>query len=256
MTMPEVVCCPSGASPSPPYPGYSWKEKGTVDQVGDMEVYRTGSSPRCIVWCYDIYGFQGGRTRETCDKIAELGYMVIMPDWFRGDWRAVEAEDLGEWILKQTDWHGQRQIEWVEQILPYARDLGAEVFGVAGTCWGGYMVARLSSYGEFQAGVSFHPATSFITENVLKEKLYEILDEVQCPQLVLTAGDDHENEKPGGLANKVWGVMNFGESCQFREFPDMKHGWTVRGDVRDICVENCVRAALLALKGFFVTHIN
>jgi len=91
-----------------------------------MSVYRTGSSTKCIIWCYDIYGFQGGRTRETCDKIADLGYMVIMPDFFRGEWRGVEAEDLHEWLHKHTDWRGQRQIEWVEQILPYARELGAE----------------------------------------------------------------------------------------------------------------------------------
>mgnify|MGYP006888744632 CR=1 FL=1 len=48
-------------------------------------------------------------------------------------------------------------------------------------------------------------ATTFIAENVNKEELYEVLDEVRCPQMVLTAGNDHSNEKPGGLANKVWG---------------------------------------------------
>jgi len=221
-----------------------------------MSVYRTGESPRCIIWCYDIYGFQGGRTRETCDKIADMGYMVLMPDWFRGEWRGVEADDLGEWIQKQTDWRGKRQVEWVETILPYAREHGAEVFGVAGTCWGSYMVTRLSAYGEFKAGASIHPATTAIAEMILGEELYEVLDEVGCPQLVLTAGDDHENEKPGGLANKVWGVMSIGPGCIFRQYPDMVHGWLTRGDVRDSGVENCSRAALMAIKGFFATHIN
>ena len=27
-------------------------------QVGDMKVYRTGGGPKCIIWCYDIYGFE------------------------------------------------------------------------------------------------------------------------------------------------------------------------------------------------------
>ena len=71
-----------------------------------------------------------------------------------------------------------------------------------------------------------------MAEHLLQEKLYEVhspsscpasplqvLDEVQCPQLVLTAGEDRsamagesvnyrflsENEKPGGLADRVWG---------------------------------------------------
>ena len=39
----------------------------------------------------------------------------------------------------------------------------------------------------------------------LKRHLSQVLDEVACPQLVLTAGEDHSNEKPGGLADKVWG---------------------------------------------------
>ena len=40
------------------------------------------------------------------------------------------------------------------------------------------MVNRLSGYGDFKAGVSFHPATTFIAETVNKEQLYEVLDEV------------------------------------------------------------------------------
>ena len=27
-------------------------------QVGDMKVYRTGGGPKCVIWCYDIYGFE------------------------------------------------------------------------------------------------------------------------------------------------------------------------------------------------------
>ena len=33
-------------------------------QVGDMKVYRTGAGPKCIIWCYDIYGFE---VRELID---------------------------------------------------------------------------------------------------------------------------------------------------------------------------------------------
>ena len=82
------------------------------------------------------------------------------------------------------------------------------------TWWPDYQVLQhlcqlvcicVSGYGDFRAGVSFHPATTFIAETVNKEEVYEVLDEVQCPQMMLTASNDHVNEKPGGLANKVWG---------------------------------------------------
>ena len=119
--------------------------------------------------------------------------------------QGVNAPDLVPWLAAQSDWYGARQAEVCDLVLPHARALGATVFGAVGTCWGGYMAARLSSYGEFKAAVSLHPATTFIAETVNKEELYEVLDEVRCPQMVLTAGNDHTNEKPGGLANKVWG---------------------------------------------------
>ena len=94
------------------------------------------------------------------------------------------------------------------------------------------MVARLSGYTDFRAGVAFHPATTFIAENCNQEKLYEVnvdrtslnqfiqtliiqvLDEVQCPQMVLTAGNDHQNEKPGGLAQKVWGYVELSKNLK------------------------------------------
>jgi len=253
-----MPCCP-GATPSdptaPPFPGYAWKNKGVEETIDDMAVYRVGVSSKCIIWCYDIYGFHGGRTRELCDKLADCGYMVILPDFFRGESREVSSPDLGDWLKGQSNWNGQRRAEWVEKILPYARQHGAETFGAVGTCWGGYMVLRLSSYGEFKAGAAFHPATSFVADQLMQEQLYEILDEVQCPQLVLTAGEDSENEKPGGIADRVWGVMSIGAACELREFPDMSHGWTTRGDIRDPAVDNCARAAFNSLKGFLDTHM-
>jgi len=250
-------CCPDNSLDcQTPYQEYFWHSKGVVEQVGDMKVYRTGSGPKCIIWCYDIYGFEGGRTRQLCDMLADSGYLVILPDFFRGDWRGVSAPDLREWLVKQSDWYGSLQADVCDTILPYARAQGAKVFGCVGTCWGGYLVARLSSYSDFRAGASFHPATTFIAENVNKEKLYEVLDEVQCPQMILSAGNDHHNEKPGGLASKIWGVMNFGEECIYREYRDMEHGWTVRGDNRKEDVNNAARAAFTSMLGFFSTHLK
>jgi len=250
-------CCPDNSHDSQtPYDNYYWHSKGVVEKVGDMDVYRSGSGDKCIIWCYDIYGFNGGRTRQLCDQLADSGYLVILPDFFRGEWRGVTAPDLVTWLQTQSDWYGARQAEVCDKILPYARSHGAKVFGAVGTCWGGYMVARLSGYGDFRAGVSFHPATTFIAETVNKEEVYEVLDEVQCPQMMLTAGNDHVNEKPGGLANKVWGVMSFGEECVYREYKDMLHGWTVRGDIRNEAINNCARAAFNSMLGFLNTYLK
>ena len=51
-------------------------------------------------------------------------------------------------------------------------------------------------------------------------------------------------------------VMSFGSDCVLREYPDMVHGWTVRGDMRDQAIGNAARAAFNSLKGFLDTHVK
>jgi len=50
-----------------------YKAKGVVEKVGDIDVYKVGDGPRCVIWNYDVYGFDGGRTRQFCDQLAEKG---------------------------------------------------------------------------------------------------------------------------------------------------------------------------------------
>ena len=50
--------------------------EGLVGDLGGgepMDIYRVGNSSRCIVWNYDIFGFDSGRTRELADLIASKG---------------------------------------------------------------------------------------------------------------------------------------------------------------------------------------
>ena len=54
-------CCPDKSLDcETPYDGYFWHSKGVVEQVGDLKVYRVGAGHKCIIWCYDIYGFEVG----------------------------------------------------------------------------------------------------------------------------------------------------------------------------------------------------
>ena len=45
-------------------------------------------------------------------------------------------------------------------------------------------------------------------------------------QLFMPAAQDNISVKPGGLGEQV-----LGDRLEIVEFPDMKHGWTVRGDL-------------------------
>lgn len=52
----------------------------------DLDLYVVGNGTKAIIWNYGIHGFNGGsRARQFCDLFADNGYMVILPDYFRGD---------------------------------------------------------------------------------------------------------------------------------------------------------------------------
>lgn len=76
------------------HPSQSWPQlntsyvpKGEIVTLDDLEVYVVGNGRKCILWNYDIFGFNpsASRTRQFCDLFADNGYMVILPDYFRGD---------------------------------------------------------------------------------------------------------------------------------------------------------------------------
>ena len=69
-----MACCPPGAW-GELKPDADYKNKGTVEKLDDLEIYVTGKteSARCVIWNYDIFGFNGGRTRQLCDILGEQG---------------------------------------------------------------------------------------------------------------------------------------------------------------------------------------
>ena len=100
--------------------------------------------------------------RQTADLFAEAGYLVVIPDFFRGTWRSPTAPDVATWAKEQTDWT-KLKLDLENIVLPFAKSkgmdepnmecnlnlvIGGKVFGSVGTCWGSYMVMRMSAYSE------------------------------------------------------------------------------------------------------------
>ena len=67
------------------------KGRGSVETVGDMDMYVVGSGERCIILVYDIHGFAPPNTQHNCDLLADAGFLVVMPDFFRGSGRGQEG---------------------------------------------------------------------------------------------------------------------------------------------------------------------
>ena len=49
-----------------------------------MEVYEIGEGSKVIIVDYDIFGVvAGGRVKNYCDSLADKGYHVYLPDFYR-----------------------------------------------------------------------------------------------------------------------------------------------------------------------------
>ena len=75
-----MACCPPGAW-GELKPDADYKTKGAVEKLdGGLEVYVTGKaeSEKCVIWNYDIFGFNGGRTRQLCDILGEQGRKFLV----------------------------------------------------------------------------------------------------------------------------------------------------------------------------------
>lgn len=244
-------CCPSGSWGELKNPNYV--AKGQVDEVDGLSLYRVGNSSKCIIWNYDIFGFEGGRSRQMADFLADNGYMVIMPDYYRGKMKdpfASPGNETVEFLIQESNWSGQLKGDWENIILPYSLKNGAKTFGTIGTCWGTYVVVRLASYVEMKAGVSLHPSHSPVI-NMLGENEEQILKEIKSPQMFMPADNDDPNVMTGGLGKKI-----LGDGLEIIEFPEMAHGWTVRGDLSKPEVERDVKKAFNFVLAFFGKYLH
>merc|ERR1712136_1459 len=246
-----MSCCPSGSWGALENSADSYQPKGVITRRNDMDIYHVGEAAdgKCIIWNYDIFGINGGRTKMFCDLMAENGFLVVLPDFYRdGKFQDPRQPGTVEFLKEHTQWSKLKK-DFEEIVLPFAKEHGALSFGAIGTCWGSYMVLRECAFHGFKAGISMHPSHSPIS-GFLGEDETDILKAVQCHQLFMPAGNDHANVKPGGLGDTI-----LGDLLEILEFPDMTHGWTTRGDMADVTVNRDVKKAAQAALDFFKKHV-
>merc|ERR1712130_792969 len=154
----------NNSSSLPAYNNSDYQQQGeVVDLDSGLQIYVVGEPDGrpVVIWNYDIRGFNGGRTRERCDELAAQGFMVILPDYFRG---VVPQEcapgDFACWgalvpiMTANTNWT-RLESDW-NLVRSWAEEKGVSTFAAVGTCWGSYMTLRMSSLPEVFAGVSIH----------------------------------------------------------------------------------------------------
>ena len=243
-------CCPQGSEPALVS---NYVPRGVIETVDDMPIYTIGQGEKAIIVIHDIFGVDSGRTKLICDQLADLGYFVILPDFFKKDGYVIK--DLSIWllwkILKRVNantWE-KRKDDFTNVLFPYLQNKGVKRIGVLGFCWGAYMAFGASADERVNAGVSIHPSL-----DRWKEKPIQLAEGVKSPQLLLAAGNDHKVVKEGGIIETTL-KQKFGEKAYAKTFKEMKHGWFVRGDIKKPNIARDVKEAMDLTVDYFQNNL-
>ncbi|XP_065190618.1 uncharacterized protein LOC135821549 [Sycon ciliatum] len=239
----------------------NYKPQGKEIKVKDLDAYLVGYGSRALILAYDIFGFgvANSRARAFCDQLANEGFLVLMPDFFRGTaWPAGKPVDDGMVTWLQAIPDTQLIDDVHSKIIPYLRlQHSVKSIGMAGVCWGGWLVQRVSSLvGALSCGVSYHPSLQ-MEETVYGGSVDKILSDVKCPQLLMPTGNDPKMAQEGGqVITKLKGsdIERVRDGSHIHAFPDMVHGFMMKATV-DISDEKVIRDATLAFR-LSVDHFN
>lgn len=193
----------------------------------------TIAAPKSAIVLYsDIYGYRGNGTRLWADRLASLGYVAVVPDFFQGRSAApgpTQAEDRA-FIIALPKSNVTRQagsvISDIKKKYPSIRKVAAYGF-----CWGGRYAAVVAGSGAgpaaADAAVSYHAALISPDEFAA----------INRPVLFVNAAGDPlfnativaEAEKAAARNAKASPPVQVG----FRTYEGVKHGFAVRAMPND-----------------------
>jgi dienelactone hydrolase len=166
------------------------------------------------------------------------------------------------WIVEQSDPESvMADLEGI--VLPYLLAQGVTRTGLVGFCFGGYvaLLASASQRLDLMCAAGVHSSAKIfnLAPGAAQGADVEAASKVLCPQMMIQAGNDADNTKPGGAIEEALNMrshrLEYGAST-FVEFPDMIHGWVLRGDLGNELVRRDVAAAMGHVVSFLANYLS
>ena len=153
----------------------------------------------------------------------------------------------GRWSVQQAK---------VAAALAHCKTKAGPKVGVLGFCYGGHPACYASATdADVKVGVVFHPSMQLETF-AFGGDTAKLMAQVGCPFLICPAGDDFKFWAEDSDFSKALKTSKAGSACVWKPFPDMKHGWSCRGDLGDAAVKRDVELALNEAKAFLAAHLK
>lgn len=254
-----MSCCPPTADKYLA-PDYSAIGSTITLADGSTEVYHIGTpGPKAILLIPDIFGWNGGRTRNIADLLAEQGYYTIVPKLLTpGIDGGTDNDGFAAFVDFGHLIDGLKQFPWETSLLPkiaasvaHLRASGAEKVGILAFCWGGWVGAKTLGSGLTDglatAMAVAHPSLQL--EGAFGGDPSALFDVINVPILLQPANDDPADYyEDGAWFSKVKAKYPESRSTQYLA---VQHGFVPRGDVSDAATKENVDKALAEIVDFF-----
>lgn len=241
-------CCPDGSLPALQV---NIKLQGEIVEGKGCSYYRTGKGGKIVIVFYpDVWGWNSGRVRALADHFAEqLGCTTVVPklqppmdkgtdgDALPPDFNIHESTKtraaFGAWIRGNGTKPFIERNTWLIQEL---KDQGFQKFFGIGTCWGGWACFKSSALcpGTFSGHLIFHPSVQ--VDGMLGGNPVRLATKMDCPVYFNTTNNDmmelYDPEK-GKIIAVLKANLKIASKCRNTHYPDMVHGFFLRGDTKN-----------------------
>ncbi|OJD12862.1 hypothetical protein ACJ73_09287 [Blastomyces percursus] len=248
---PPGSCCTRGFK-------HEGTPSGETKKIGDIDTYfshpptstmttTTSSKPaRAIIIFTDILGL-ADNAKFIADDFAARGYLVVVPDLFRGNAltmnEAMSGMDIMAWLKDYTT-------EAVDPIaaaaIKYVREtLGIKRVASVGYCFGAKYATRfMKEGGGLDVGYVAHP--SFVAP--------EELQAIKGPYAISAAETD--TIFPSNLRHESEEILaKVGFPWQINLFSGVEHGFAVRGDLSNKEIKFAKEQAFTQAATWFDVHL-
>jgi dienelactone hydrolase len=157
------------------------------------------------------------------DSIAKAGYLVVVPDLFRGDPVPADALSNPASNYSLPDWQKRHPLADIESVIDTSLDsirttYNISKIGSVGYCFGGKYVARYLAEGKgIDAGFTAHPSNTQPAE----------WDAIASP-ISIAFGDLDQSSTPANRSNIETIFFEGNKTYQTSLYSNAEHGFAVR----------------------------
>ncbi|KAJ1262799.1 hypothetical protein BS78_09G137200 [Paspalum vaginatum] len=217
-----------------------------VADFGGLKAYLAGpaESKAAVILVSDVFGFEAPNLRKIADKVALLGYLVVVPDFLHGD--PVDPNNLNNWPMWLQAHTPQKAFEEAKPVISALKAKGVSTIGAAGYCWGAKVVVELAKIHEIQAAVLLHPSLLSVDD----------IKDVKCPISIL--GAEIDKSSPPEMLKEFEQVLSSSSRIGHfvKIFPGVAHGWAVRYNDDDAAAVTSAEEALQDMTHWFNKYLK